>query len=253
MGIVPDERGITKDVITEIRLAAESNIELGVWAGEGGKEKEYGSDIDLLIEQGNKQFVWFALQAKILNKRSKYQKLDYSSGGEYQWAKLQRLANMSGCVPYFLFYNGANDYEVTFKDQYTGEIFSAGEYGCSVLPVDMAEEYVKRGFYRSNNSDFRYLHPNYAIRWSRLVHSNFNPHIGRRFTEGQVSSYLNNFKKLTGNALFLHDFRDERFLNADGKGSHLTAPSMETAYEQNHWKPDYIIVLRERTLWKKQR
>ena len=158
------EIGITNDIIATIKRHASTIPNFGVWARHGINEKKYGSDIDIFVETVKGQFVWYALQAKVLRIGNKYDKLSNIHGTNYQWDKLDLLNALTGCITKYLFYNGVKDYSFKGTDS-CNLIFIESQFGCSLVECSV----VKRISLKKTNPSFFDFHPKYADPWRTIV------------------------------------------------------------------------------------
>src|SRR5687768_1323185 len=83
-GVPRSEIGITDDIVAVIRRHHNENDNFGVWANQATNEERYGGDIDIFVETEINQFLWYALQAKILKVDGRYERLIEKR----QWQKL---------------------------------------------------------------------------------------------------------------------------------------------------------------------
>ena len=110
--VQPHETGITNNIVLPfLRSSVLSNPNIGVWANNAYKEIEHGGDIDVFVETIPGQYIWWALQAKVLRLNNRYEGVrNQNERGEYQWNRLERLSINSGCISRYLLYNGVNNY-----------------------------------------------------------------------------------------------------------------------------------------------
>mgnify|MGYP003534107135 CR=1 FL=1 len=171
LGLNDKEVAITNDIIADIleyRITHLKNFD--VYARDGYLESVYGNDIDLFVEIYPDEYKWFALQAKLLKKNNKYNSLRDSSDGDYQWDKLYHLEEISGCTPYYLLYNGVENYKHPGKDLCNKE-FNESQFGCSLVePREIETLATKIGRTgRYINPKFEDIHPKLAQPWRVLV------------------------------------------------------------------------------------
>ena len=132
------EIGITMDIIASIRTHSTSIPNFGVWANPGYNENVFGSDIDVFVETKMGQYIWYALQAKVLAKSGRYRDIKTKRAGEYQWKKLDRLSAVSGCISKYLFYNGVSNYH-HFGFDTCNRSFDEKQFGCSIVDTNKVE------------------------------------------------------------------------------------------------------------------
>ncbi|SDL36081.1 hypothetical protein SAMN04488034_103312 [Salinimicrobium catena] len=162
-GINVSEIGITNDIIATIRYHHKKIPNFGVWSNPGYKEIDNGSDIDIFVETSSGNFIWYALQAKVLKLNKKYLGTADIKKNEYQWNKLQRLEVQAGCIGKYLFYNGIIDYSYFGSDSCNRK-FKESQFGCSLVdPEDVEKIAIKR------NPTFYDFHPHYSIPWREIV------------------------------------------------------------------------------------
>lgn len=162
-GIQVNEPGRTNDIIAEIRDNYLSYPNIGVWAANGWREIDHGSDMDIFVEATTGRFIWWALQAKVLRLSGYYEGLKDLHGGEYQWSKLNRLSALSGCVVRYLFYNGVSNYVFSDYDRCHRQ-FSESQFGCSLVnTADVERISLLR------TPKFNDFHPKHAEPWRVIV------------------------------------------------------------------------------------
>lgn len=162
-GMDVSEIGITKDIIAAIRNHFNTIPNFGVWANPGYNEDLNGSDIDIFVETTTGNFIWYALQAKALRLNGRYQDMAGIRGGEFQWDKLNRLANQAGCISQYLLYNGVRDYKYSGQDK-CNRTFSETQFGCSLVStIDVERISLLR------NPTFRDFHPLFVQPWRVIV------------------------------------------------------------------------------------
>jgi len=157
------EIGFTKDIISTIRNHSNRIPNYGVWANPGYNENIFGGDIDIFVETIKDSFVWYALQAKALQMNQRYEGLNTSSNGGFQWDKLHNLYLKAGCKTAYLLYNGVDQYKYSGLDSCNNP-FNESQYGCSIISV---EEFVRH--YKLGKTSFKDYHPDYAEPWRVIV------------------------------------------------------------------------------------
>ena len=170
VGIDVPEIGITADIITNIlqyNKYHRANFE--IYARKSWKEQLYGSDIDLFVETNTGQYVWFALQAKVLTTDKNYKTFkdgyNTSNPPQYQWEKLTLMEGLTGCKSYYLLYNGVANYNYEGTDRCDNP-FREEQYGCSIVEP---EEVRKAVMGSRNRPTFTSFHPYLAEPWRVLV------------------------------------------------------------------------------------
>lgn len=154
------EIGITNDIIALIRDHKLRNQNFGVWANLAIKESIYGCDIDVFVETGIDEFIWYALQAKVLKLNGRYERLRDKS----QWIKLSNLKDISGCIPFYLFYNGFDKVPGTFKDCCLQTVKET-QLGCALVSIKDVERITsEKPIIRYADFFPAYIHP-----WRELV------------------------------------------------------------------------------------
>ena len=157
VGVNVNEPGRTNDIVEEIRTT-NLNTNIGVWANNAWNEAIHGSDIDVFVETTPGQFIWWALQAKVLKLNGTYD-VAPKQNDRPQWDKLEDLARAAGCIPRYLLYNGVSAYHHMGNDA-CGRAFTAEQFGCSLVePMVVAQVYAQR------TPRFRDFHPILAQPW----------------------------------------------------------------------------------------
>lgn len=159
--VQPHETGITNNtVLPLLRLSVLSNPNIGIWANNAYREVEHGGDIDVFVETYPGQYVWWALQAKVLRLNNRYEGVrNQNEQGEYQWDRLEKLSIDSGCISRYLLYNGVNDYVHSDTDQ-CNRSFEENQFGCSLVYIsDFKNVAITR------DPEFTDFHPNLAQPW----------------------------------------------------------------------------------------
>lgn len=154
------EIGITNKIIAVIRDHHVNNPSFGVWANQGVKEAIHGSDIDIFVETSTNRFLWYAIQAKVLKIGGKYNGL----ANKRQWNTLGALRKASGCIPFFLFYNGL-DKEPENLEDCCGHQISEKQFGCTIAEIDE----VKKITTSKPNPRYTDICPESGHPWRELV------------------------------------------------------------------------------------
>jgi hypothetical protein len=128
-----NETSITDEILYKIAEAADQFDDIKVELYKSFKEYQYGHDLDLFVEVFTGHFLWFALQAKVMNCPSeKYNSIlerkvkNGTVHRDYQWRLLRKGQKANLWLPFYLFYNGFDDKKSRDKRM----------YGCSVVSVD---------------------------------------------------------------------------------------------------------------------
>lgn len=165
------EVGLTSAVLVDIlnfTPLKRSNFE--VFAKPGWNEKDYGSDLDIYVETQKGQFVWFALQAKVLKANNRYDTLRDTSDGIMQWDKLLLLEGVVGCKAYYLLFNGRDSFTHAGND--CKGAFTEEQFGCSLAELSTIESLAtvqNPANMRFINPTFEDIHPLRAEPWRKLV------------------------------------------------------------------------------------
>lgn len=193
-GIDPHEDGITNRLIAKIRNSHLRWPNVSIWANRGHKEDINGSDIDIFVETKENLFVWWALQAKVLKKNHRYSNLKKQSHGTYQWEKLEKLSQISGCIPKYLFYNGVDMFKCSGTDV-CKKSFNEKQFGCSLIGIDT----VKKLSLNAKNK-FHDFHPKHAEPWRIIVCCYFYNEIRdvKTYTINQVKNSISYYESLQG-------------------------------------------------------
>ncbi len=142
VGVDLDERGITKDILVDLlHFSKRSTPNFDVFARPSYDEATYGSDLDLFVEYGVNNYIWYALQAKILKTNKRYTTLRDSSDGFMQWDKLSLLEGLTGCKAYYLLYNGDAGYTYTGTDA-CSRPFLEHQFGCSLVEPNRIQHFA---------------------------------------------------------------------------------------------------------------
>jgi len=70
------------------------------------QEAVYGADLDLFVQQATGKYLWFALQAKVMNFMGVYKDLRIRKKNPQQWEKLKDNEAKHRNKAFYLFYNG---------------------------------------------------------------------------------------------------------------------------------------------------
>jgi hypothetical protein len=128
------ETSITDEILYKVAAAIDRYPDIKVELYKSFKEYRFGHDLDLFVEVASNQYIWFALQAKVMSPPSREYKAildrklkrDGSVHRDYQWRLLLRGQKAKLWSPFYLFYNGIADKHLSNKRS----------YGCSIVSVD---------------------------------------------------------------------------------------------------------------------
>lgn len=182
------EIGITNDIVTVIRRHASTIPNFGVWANHGYNENLYGSDIDVFVEITKGNFIWYALQAKVLRLNGKYLAISKLINNEYQWDKLNRLHSLTGCITKYLFYNGIKNFTFTGKDS-CGFTYSETQLGCALVDTNDVKKIAL-----TKTPTFSDFHTQLADPWRTIVCC-FNDVKSTLFSLPQINDAVSYYEK----------------------------------------------------------
>ena len=196
VGVHAPEIGITNEIIEIIRNNVLAYPNIGVWANNGYNEIINGSDIDIFVETSIGNYVWYALQAKVLMLNGKYTSMSTLRDGEYQWDKLRRLVANSGCISKYLFYNGVDGYKYTGYDNCQRQ-FDEEQFGCSLVELDDVERISLL-----STPKFLDFHPDLAQPWRIITCCWFYPPKDKTiyYTPMQIKKSLEYYPESFGNS-----------------------------------------------------
>jgi len=243
------EIGLTNDIIATLRNYSNRKKNIGIWANKGDKEKLYGSDIDIFIEKGFGQFVWYAMQAKVLRLNGGYDDVDTKRNGEYQWDKLKRLKKLTACETKYLFYNGVQDFSYSSKD-FCKKRFQSHQFGCSIADSEKVKKimldptkFCINKLLNEKFPHFKDFHPSIASPWREIVCCNINED-SKLFLPIQIATALKQYKKLSKEKFFSTNIFDN-IQNASI--SYETLNIISSSNEEVGRKPRIAIVVKKRT------
>jgi len=221
------EVGITSDIIALIRSHADLNHNFGVWSNASISEDKYGADIDLFVETNTNEFIWYALQAKVLKMDGAYERLSSKS----QWEKLTKLKKNSGCIPFFLFYNGVNRPVKKLADC-CGHDINEKQFGCSIVSIKDVKD-VASEIHRPKYSDFctKYMHP-----WRELVCCDVKRKNGTIYSLPEVQDAVALYERVLNFDILRRGSTKQRTIKND-----LSIASLNEIYGR---VPDYNFVVR---------
>lgn len=173
------ETSITDEIMYKVAAAIDRYPDIKVELYKSFKEYRFGHDLDLFVEVAKNQYIWFALQAKVMSHPSREYKAildiklkrDGSVHRDYQWRLLLRGQKAKLWLPFYLFYNGIADKPLSYKRS----------YGCSILSVDdfcrhscdeNGEPFIKpegKGFLVPSFASYHEAPNNIAQPWHHLV------------------------------------------------------------------------------------
>lgn len=169
VGIQVNEPGTTNRIIAQIRRSTLAFPNIGVWANNGFLEKYFGSDMDIFVETTKGRYVWWALQSKVLRLNGSYEGVSTPHGTEYQWNKLNRLANIAGCEVRYLLYNGVAAYSHKGIDNCNRD-FNEDQFGCSLVKTKDVERIAL-----TKTPTFNDFHDSLAQPWRIITCCPYNP------------------------------------------------------------------------------
>lgn len=235
VGVQVREEGPTNDIIAQIRNNALSYPNIGLWANNAYNEPVHGNDIDIFVETTNGNFVWWALQAKVLKVNQTYEGIATLRGGEYQWDKLNRLAKNAGCIVRYLLYNGVRGYNISKKDS-CNRSFNAPQFGCSLVKTDEME----RKALQPGNPRFKDFHPELADPWRVITccRSKIDGGETTLFSFKQLKNALDYYPEVIGNKDVISDYFDNE------KSNNYSDNVINDMSEKIERKPFYRMVIR---------
>lgn len=229
------EIGLTSDIVSEIEDNRLSFPNIGVWALEARNERTNGNDMDIFVESSPGQFIWWALQAKVLNKDGTYHDIAYlASGREYQWEKLNRLSASSGCVVRYLLYNGLVTYHFNGND-ICNRNFNEDQFGCSLVKTSDVERLALVGPVCFND-----FHHELAQPWRIITCCLFNTKKEKAtyYSAAQVREAVGIYPNSSGNTTILDAPID------NSKTNDFSVNAINDFSSSIERKPAYRIVIR---------
>lgn len=227
LGLNDKEEGITNDIIADIVEYHRDNYlnNFDVYARAGYKESTTGSDIDLFVETEIDQYIWYPLQAKLLKKDRKYHSLFYAQKEKQQWELLTELENF-GAIPYYLFYNGFDNFSHRGRDKCSRE-YNERQLGCSIVRPLI----VKNIYENKRLPEFTDFHITHSQPWRVLVCCHNHSETKFSLQEIEDSSVYLKLEKIEQERK-----ADNEFFYTDNR--------IITACEKTDWKPDYRIIVK---------
>jgi len=200
-GIQKSEIGITGDIVSVIRRHHSQNHNFGVWSNPAVDEDLNGGDIDIFVETEKNEFLWYALQAKVLKIGGKYERLV----GKKQWTKLSNLQTLSGCIPFYLFYNGIDKNLKTTTDC-CGETINEKQFGCAIVKIDTVEGIALR----KSEPHYNDFHPAHAHPWRELVCCMAKRQNGTLYSLRQIQDAVSLYQGVVNSDLIYRGSSDEQ-------------------------------------------
>jgi hypothetical protein len=199
-GIQKSELGITNDIVSVIRENYYMHRNFGIWANLGVNEADNGGDLDIFVETDANQFLWYALQAKVLKVGGTYDRLI----SKPQWVSLERLRNSTGCIPFYLFYNGVNKELETVKDCCKDDI-NEKQFGCTIVEINKVAQIATR---RSNP---RYIdfYPTNGHPWRELVCCMAKRRDGALFSLEQIQNTVSYYSEVINSEIIFRGTNNE--------------------------------------------
>lgn len=187
------EVGVTNDIIAAIRNHYNRIPNFGVWANRGYNEIIHGSDIDIFVETTVGNFVWYALQAKVLKLNGRYDDMATIRGTNRQWDKLNELSEKTGCISRYLLYNGVAHYHYLGSDNCHSS-FHETQFGCSLVDTKTVEQIALL-----RNPTFCDFHPKHAQPWRVIVCCVQDTKNNTLFNVSQIKDAIGNYPVSSGN------------------------------------------------------
>ncbi|WP_281846767.1 hypothetical protein [Olleya namhaensis] len=252
VGLNLREEGITYDILVDILSFSKYKIKnFDVYAKPGYDENKYGSDIDLFIETSKNKYRWFALQAKILKSNNRYNTLrdGYSATNpSYQWDKLKLLEAESGCIAYYLLYNGkarSKDYIFSGVDV-CNRPYAEDQLGCSIVSVPVIERLgLKRNVRdtRFVNPTYEDIHPHDSEPWRTLVCCMLDKAEGILYEKVEISNYNSKFKPISEISLSEDNQDSEIDKESSENFNEIIDNRIAIASKKADWDPTFKIVI----------
>lgn len=240
-GLDPDEKGITDLIIACIRNNYINNNNIGVWANNGFKEDRYGSDIDIFIEVKPNEFIWIAFQAKALKMNNRYNTLRDGANNEYQWIKLERLEQLSGCQVKYLLYNGKKKPLKKYIDS-CSNTFLENQFGCSIVELSTIKHLAlkKDSNNRYINPTYEDIHPKFSQPWKILTCCPVSSSNLKTYSYDQIKSS----SELYTQEVIPKDTPLISFITGSSFGPG-NSNIIRNICEKANWSPDLRIVVRK--------
>jgi hypothetical protein len=116
-----NEVTITENLLFELNKYLESCKNRKIELFEAINENVNGNDIEFFVQQSNGQYLFFPIQAKILYKSLKYERIPYKN----QTNSLLLYAKRTKGIPLYLLYNHNDKYDLKMNN-----------YGCSIVDAN---------------------------------------------------------------------------------------------------------------------
>lgn len=111
-------------------------------------ETAYGNDIDLFVGDGTGQYIWYALQAKVMSHEGEFNDLKIKVRGElHQWHKLLLHERLFGSQAFYLLYVGKSKTNFPSLRPTHGDctgVAPIGDYGLSLVKAHDVHTTVTR-------------------------------------------------------------------------------------------------------------
>lgn len=231
----PQEIGFTSTIISKIRDEFNNDPLVGVWANQSFREDLYGGDIDVFVETEKNGFTWYSLQAKALKVSGRYEAMCHK--GDFQWIKLRKLQEQTGCLSFFLLYNGHENFTYSGIDN-CGLNFDEFQFGCSIVSLEniIIKSLDKNG--NCHSPHFNDFHPLLANPW-RILSCCAPKFETKKYSLDQIKLYTEPYKNLKEHEPL--GFKEaEIFYNYDGMGSNRI---INATKELNH-NPSHVLLFR---------
>lgn len=179
----------------------------------------------MFVETEIDQYIWHPLQAKLLKKDKKYHSLFYAQKAKQQWDLLIELERF-GAIPYYLFYNGVDNFLHRGRDKCSRE-YNEQQLGCSIVSPLI----VKNIYENKRLPEFADFHTTHSQPWRVLIccHSK--------------ADTLFSLKEIEDSSVYLKLEKVEQEIK-QAKEIPYTDNRIVTACENSDWKPDYTIVVK---------
>jgi hypothetical protein len=222
------EEGITRGEIIDLIISyAENNQSKKVLAQKAKNEKANGGDLEIYIELQKNKYIRLFLQAKLLHEKNLYNNFAHKNGNGFQWDLITKFANINGCKPLYILYNGIPDYN------YEGEdccgTHDEKQLGCSIAEVSDIKALFNQGNKSSISFDDIHKEPNpIGIPWRCI------PGCSNIWTQlSGLKAY--NFDEINADDRFKYLIKDEKNIPTEfiTPGSFKGMPNVSKAREIN--------------------
>lgn len=148
------EEGITRDrIIGEIQNFIEDQEVSYIYAQKANNEQVNGGDLEIYLETSRDCYVRIFFQAKIIKENNKYPHLIHVNTNGFQWDLMKRFQKVSGCLPYYLLYNGIKNFKYEGTDCFG--LFDEKQLGCTIAEIHDVKELCETNF---ANAKFDSIH-----------------------------------------------------------------------------------------------